>query len=168
MKKLFLLLGLCLMAFTTFGTRIVVIEVNKNGPSGWQNLFNCYNRVSTTFQGCEDNTIYVTLDCSGAGYNWCRASRQIGSPDCSNYSHLIQNQGIIDAVNVLIENSEHVCESGKTRGSATQKVAVVNQGRTELYFVKATWNYNRRDATQGTLTITIETDDSNMLRRNKM
>ena len=167
MKKLFLILGLCLLAFTSFGKKVVVVEVNKIGD-GWQNLFNCYNRVTTTFQGCENGVNYVTLDCTGAGYNWCRASREIGSTECSSYSHLLNNQGIIDAINILIDSSEKSSKKGTNRGVSTQKVAVQNQGKTELYFVKATWNYNVRDLSKASLTITIEVDDSSLLNTHRI
>lgn len=167
MKKLFLILGLCLMVFTSFGKQVVVVEVNKAG-NGWQNLFNCYNRVTTTFQGCENGVTYASLDCTGAGFNFCRASREIGTSDCSNYSHLLNNQGIINAINVLIDASEKSAKKGTARGSSTQKVAVQNQDKTELYFVKATWNYNSRDMSKATMTITIEVDDSSLINSRRI
>lgn len=166
MKKTLLIIGLCLFALTSFGKKVVVLEVTKQGD-GWQNIFNCYNRVTTVFQGCEDGITYATLECLGAGYTWCRASRDIGGHDCASSANngmgILGNSAILDAVNSLIESSEKMAKRGTQRGASSKKVAVVNNGKSQLYFVKAAWEYKQRDLSSARLIITIETDDNSLL-----
>ena len=162
MKKLLLILAFCIVTFTSFAGKIVVVEVNKSG-STWHNLFNCYGDVTTSIQRIENDITYVTVSCTGSGFNFCRASRQVGTIGSINSSSILGNAGIIDAINTLIEASETSTKKGTNRGTATKKVAIRNQGKTELYFVKASWNYNSQNPSQGRMTITIETDDNSLI-----
>lgn len=165
MKKLLFFLCICALALTSFGKKVVVIEVNKEG-TGWQNFFNCYERVSTTFQGLENGTTYVTLDCLGNGFNYCRASREIGeisSAPTISVIDVMRTPAVIDAVNNMIAASENVCKKGTMRGSNSQKISVKTVNSSKLYFVKATWDYKQGDPTKGSIIITIEEDDSNLM-----
>ncbi len=160
---MFMILCLCLVAMTCFGKKVLVVEVNKSGEA-WQNLFNCYQRVTTSFVGCENGVNMATLDCYGPGYNFCRASREIGASDCGALGGtLLSHAGVLNAINALIATSETAANRGRYSGLATQKVSVSDGTKSQLYFVKAEWRYDSKDLHQGTLTITIETDDSNLL-----
>lgn len=164
MKRIIIILCLCLAVFTSFGKKVVVIEVNKEGNS-WQNLFNCYERVTTTFLGVNNGVTQVSLNCEGGGFNWCRASREIGS-NCydTQGSEVLSNPAIIRAINSLIETSEQQIQKSGHRGTASQKVAISNGRKSTLYFIKATWQYNPRNCTEGRIVITIDTDDNGMLQ----
>ncbi len=164
MKKLLFILCFCALALTSFGKKVVVIEVNKEG-TGWQNFFNCYERVSTTFHGIENGTTYVTLDCLGNGFNFCRASREVGeiTSGAVSETNVLRIPAVVDAINVLIASSENVCKKGSLIGSESQKIAVRTNNKSQVYFVRATWNYKKGDYTKGSLVITIEEDDSNLL-----
>ena len=150
--------------FTSFGKKVVVIEVNKEGSS-WQNLFNCYQRVTTTYLGENNGVTQVSLDCEGGGYNWCRASREIGSA-CYSASHqgLLSNPAIVRAINSLIETSEQQIPKSGYTGTASRKVSVNDGRKSTLYFIKASWQYNSRNCSEGRIIITIETDDNDMLQ----
>lgn len=166
MKRMLIILCLCLVAFTSFGKKVVVIEVHKDG-TGWQNFFNCYQRVTTTYQGTQDGVTYASLDCLGSGYNWCRASNQIGGNDNSvggfGVSKLMSNNQVIDAVNALIAASETSVKTGASKGTSSKKVAIVENSKSQLYFIRAEWKYDTKNATKATMVITIEMDESNML-----
>lgn len=159
MKKLIIILCLCLSVFTSFAGRVVVVEVTKDG-TGWQNLFNCYQRVTTELISSGDNITYVNLNCLGAGYNWCRASRSIGS---LGHVDAVENQQIVAAIDALIAISETSAQSGVLRGTSSKKVGVTKGGKTELYLINATWQYQAKDLSKARITITIDLDDSNLL-----
>lgn len=164
MKRIIIILCLCLAVCTSFGKKVVVIEVNKEGNS-WQNLFNCYERVTTQLVGIEDGIAQVTLDCEGGGYSFCRASREIGVCGVAGPgTDLLNNTTIIAAVNNLIEQSEKSAKVGNRTGTASQKVAISDGHSSTLCIIKATWQYEPRNITRGHVTITIEIDDSNLLR----
>jgi hypothetical protein len=164
MKRIILILCLCLAVFTSFGKKVVVIEVNKEGSS-WQNLFNCYQRVTTNYLGENNGVTQVSLNCEGGGFNWCRASREIGSTCYSAPNHdLLSNPTVIRAINSLIETSEQQIQKSTYRGTASQKVAISNGRKSTLYFIKANWQYNPRNCSEGRIIITIETDDNDMLQ----
>lgn len=167
MKRFLLILALGLMLFPSFGKKVIVIEVTKEGD-GWQNLFNCYREVTTTYVGEQGGAACVTLNCSGAGYTWCRASRQIGEMSFGGGSdeinNLLSNEQVINAINNLIETSETAFLNGRRTASASKKVAIRGANKTNLYFIKATWDYNSRTTRpEARVVITIETDDSSML-----
>lgn len=159
MKKLIIILCLCLSVFTSFAGRVVVVEVNKDG-TGWQNLFNCYQRVTTVMVECGDDVTFVNLNCEGAGYNWCRASRSIGSLGAAE---VVENARIIAAVDDLIAISETSAQSGVLRGTASKKVAVAKGPKTDLYLINTTWQYEAKDLSKAKITITVDLDDSNLL-----
>ena len=164
MKRIILILCLCMAVFTSFGKKVVVIEVNKEGSS-WQNLFNCYQRVTTTYLGENNGVTQVSLDCEGGGFNWCRASREIGSTCYSAPNHdLLSNPTVIRAINSLIETSEQQIQKSGYRGTASKKVAISDGRKSTLYFIKANWQYNSRNCSEGRIIITIETDDNDMLQ----
>jgi len=165
MKRIILILCLCLAVFTSFGKKVVVIEVNKDGDS-WQNVFNCYQRVTTTLVGFEGETALVSLSCEGGGYSFCRASSSIGSCHFGSSHDVLSNPAVIRAINSLIETSEQQIQKSGYRGSASQKVAINDGRKSKLYFIKATWQYNPRNYSEGRIVITIETDDYNMLQDN--
>ena len=164
MKRIIIILCLCLAVCTSFGKKVVVIEVNKEGNS-WQNLFNCYERVTTTYLGDHNGITQVSLNCEGGGFNWCRASREIGS-NCydTQGTEVLSNPAIIAAVNALIEQSEQATTRGVKAGTNSRKVSVNDGQSSTLFFIKATWQYEARNYSRGHMEITIETDDSNMLR----
>lgn len=165
MKKALLIFALCLMVFTSFGKKVIVMEVTRSG-NGWQNFFNCYERVTTSLDHFDGGTAYVNLECLGAGYNFCRASRQIGEiSSTAAEANILSNAAIVNAVNELIEQSEaKVNTKGVYSGFLSKKVAVGNRNTAPtLYFINATWNYNRRDPSSGNMVITIETDDSQLI-----
>lgn len=144
--------------------KIVVVQVTKNG-SGWQNLFNLYSTVRTTLQSEANGVLYVNLDCDGSGYSFCRASRNIGSIGLSG-EDVLSNSQILQAVNNMIEGSERAyAAKGQLKGSQSQKVAIVQKDKTQMYYVKATWQYNNGSHSGATITITIETDDHSLLDR---
>ena len=164
MKRIIIILCLCLAVFTSFGKKVVVIQVNKEGDS-WQNLFNCYERVTTNLVGIVDGVAQVTLDCEGGGYSWCRASRDIGSCGVAgSSSDILSNPAVIDAINSLIDQSEKSAKSGSRAGTASKKVSIGDGRSSTLCFIKANWQYDSRNLSCGQLTITIEIDDSNLLR----
>ena len=155
------------MLFPSFGKKVIVIEVTKEGD-GWQNLFNCYREVTTTYVGEQNGVPCASLTCLGAGYTWCRASRQIGEMNfgvgSDEINNLLSNEQIINAINSLIEASESAFSSGSRATSASRKVAVRGVNKTELYFIKATWNYNTRSGRpEARIVISIETDESSLL-----
>ncbi len=169
MKRFLLILAMGLMLFPSFGRKVIVLEVTKEGD-GWQNLFNCYREVTTTYVGNQNGVPCVNLTCTGAGFSWCRASRQIGEMDFGivreDPSVILNNEQIINAINELIEASENAFARNTRATTASKKVAIRGTDKTKLYFVKATWNYNTRSATpQAKIVITIEVDDSDMLNR---
>ena len=164
MKRIIIILCLCLAVFTSFGKKIVVIQVNKEGNS-WQNLFNCYERVTTNLVGFENDVAQVTLDCEGGGYNWCRASRDIGSCGAAGTSSdILSNPAVIEAINSLIDQSEKAAKVGTRAGTSSKKVAIGDGRTSTLCFIKANWQYDSRNLSCGQVTITIEIDDSNLLR----
>lgn len=167
MKKFLLILAMGLMLLPSFGRKIIVVEVTKEGD-GWQNLFNLYREVTTTYIGDQNGTPCVNLTCQGAGYTWCRASRQIGEQDFGTGSDeintILGNIQIVNAINELIEASEQAYSRGVRTSGASKKVAIRGVGKTNLYFVKATWNYGTRNGQpEAKITITIEVDDNSML-----
>lgn len=169
MKRFLLILAMGLMLFPSFGKKIIVLEVTKEGD-GWQNLFNCYREVTTTYVGNQNGVPCVNLTCMGAGFTWCRASRQIGEMDFGtvpgDLDNILGNIQIVNAINELIEASETAYARNTRASAASKKVAIRSNDKTTLYFVKATWNYNARSATpQAKIVITIEVDDSNLLGR---
>ena len=167
MKKILLILAMGLMLLPSFGRKVIVLEVTKEGD-GWQNLFNMYREVTTTYVGNQNGVPCVNLNCMGAGYTWCRASRQIGELDFGtapgNPSRLLSNDQIISAINDLIEASETAFARNTRSSPASKKVAIRDGNGTALYFVKATWNYNTRSARPtARIVITIEVDDNSLL-----
>ena len=167
MKRFLLILALGLMLFPSFGKKVFVIEVTKEG-NGWQNLFNCYREVTTTYVGNQDGVPCVNLTCTGAGYSWCRASREIGEMDFlvskDDPRAILMNEQVIKAINELIEASEIAYAKNTRATAASKKIAIRDINKTNLYFVKATWNYDTRSATpKAKIVITIEEDDSSML-----
>ena len=59
MKRFLLILAMGLMLFPSFGRKVIVLEVTKEGD-GWQNLFNLYREVTTTYVG-NQNGVQVIL-----------------------------------------------------------------------------------------------------------
>lgn len=171
MKKLFFILGLSLFLLPICqAKKVVVLEVSREGK-GWQNFFNCYERVVTEFVAMEDNVTYANLRCEGAGYNYCRVSREIGelSSSAPNEAQtVLGNSQIIEAINNLIEQSEQAFSSGKLKGSSSKKIGIVKNAKTDLYFVNASWQYNNTKSSNpsnGKLVITIQTDEQSLLNR---
>lgn len=169
MKRILLILAMGLMLFPSFGKKIIVLEVTKEGD-GWQNLFNLYREVTTTYMGDQNGVPCVNLACMGAGYNWCRASREIGemdfNPSTQDGLSLLSNLQIVNTINQLIEASEEAYTRGLRSSGATRKVAIRGTDETKLYFIKATWTYNNRSVNpEAKILITIEVDDSAMLNR---
>ena len=169
MKRFLLILAMGLMLFPSFGKKIIVLEVTKEGD-GWQNLFNLYREVTTSYVGTQSGVPCVNLSCQGAGYTWCRASRQIGEMDFGSFSgdlnEILGNEQIINTVNSLIEASETAYARNTRAASASKKVAVRGNDSTTLYFIKATWNYNARGPRPtAKIVITIEVDESGMLNQ---
>ena len=169
MKRFLLILALGLMLLPSFGKKVIVIEVTKEGD-GWQNLFNCYREVTTTYVGEQNGVPCASLTCQGAGYTWCRASREIGEMCFGNKTDNVQevlgNEQILKAVNDLIEESEKAVKAQTKAISASKKVAVCSRGKTTLYFIKAVWDYKTCSSkSQAKIVITIEVDDSNILNR---
>ena len=167
MKRFLLILAMGLMLFPSFGRKVIVLEVTKEGD-GWQNLFNLYREVTTTYVGNQNGVPCVNLSCTGAGYSWCRASREIGEMNFgmfhNNAGGILHNDQIIKAINELIEDSETAYAQNTRATSASRKVAVQSNNKTTLYFIKATWTYNVRSARpEAKIVITIEMDDSNVL-----
>lgn len=159
MKKLIIILCLCLSVFTSFAGKVVVVEVTKQG-TGWQNLFNCYARVTTSLIESEDDVNYVSLLCDGAGYNWCRASRAIGSLPQGG---AVVIDPLVNAVDAMIAFSETSAQSGVLRGSSSKKIAVPSKEGTKLYLINATWQYDAKDLSKARITINIDLDESNLL-----
>ena len=169
MKRFLLILALGLMLFPSFGKKVIVIEVTKEGD-GWQNLFNCYREVTTTYVGEQNGVPCATLNCLGAGYTWCRASRQIGEMSfgrsTDDVQNVLGNEQIINAINSLIEESETAYARQTRASSASKKVAVCSRVKTTLYFVKASWNYvTRGGQPTAKIVITIEEDDRSLLNQ---
>ncbi len=170
MKKILLIAGMVMMMFGSFAKNVIVIEVHKEG-AGWQNFFNCYREVTTTFVGEQAGTPCVNLTCIGAGYNWCRASREIGVINMegvgpSSNTQILSNTTVVNAINELIEASELAYTRGTKASSASKKVAIRNGSKTDLLFINATWNYNDSSKKTGaTIRITIEMDDTSLLKR---
>lgn len=170
MKRFLLILAMGLMLFPSFGKKIIVVEVTKEGD-GWQNLFNLYREVTTTYIGQQNGVPCVNLSCYGAGFTWCRASREIGEMNYGAVSDdantILTNTQIINTINELIEASEQAFSNGIRTSSASRKVAIRGTNKTDLYFVKATWNYgvSRGGQPEARIVITIEVDDSSMLNR---
>ena len=169
MKKFLLILAMGLMLLPSFGRKVIVLEVSKEGD-GWQNLFNLYREVTTTYVGSQSGVPCVNLTCTGAGYSWCRASRQIGEMDFGTFhgspDNILANEQVVNAINDLIEASETAYAKNTKATSASKKVAIRGDKGTSLYFIKATWNYNARSARPSAkIVITIEVDDSNMLNQ---
>lgn len=172
MKRFFTILAISLLLIPCCSARkICVMEVDKSGGH-WLNLFNLYASVRTIYQSEQNNVIYVKLACEGAGFSFCRASRQVGHmelPNCSTNtaSSLLNNPQIIQAINDLIELSEQNFVKGKISGTASKKVAIVGS-KAELYFVNAEWKYQDEKSGNpgdGKVTISIIQDESNLLRR---
>ena len=169
MKRILLIMAMGLMLLPSFGKKVIVLEVTKEGD-GWQNMFNMYREVTTTYVGNQNGVPCVDLTCRGAGYTWCRASRQIGEMDFGatpgDSREVLSNQQIVNAVNELLEASETAFARNSRVTAASRKVAIQNNDKTLLCCVKATWNYNNRTATpQAKIVITIEVDDSGLLNR---
>lgn len=169
MKRFLLILAMGLMLLPSFGRKVIVLEVTKEGD-GWQNLFNLYREVTTTYVGNQNGVPCVNLNCTGAGYSWCRASREIGEMNFGmnheEVNNILGNEQIVLAINDLIEASETAYAKNSKATSASKKVAVRGDKSTSLYFIKATWNYNARTARpEAKIVITIEIDDSEMLIR---
>ena len=169
MKKILLILAMGLMLLPSFGRKVIVLEVTKEGD-GWQNLFNLYREVTTTYVGNKNGVPCVNLTCTGAGYSWCRASREIGEMNFgmspNDARTVLSNEQIVNAINDLIEASETAFAKKTKATSASKKVAVRSNKGTSLYVVKATWNYNARSANpQAKIVITVEVDDNGLLNR---
>lgn len=169
MKRFLLILAMGLMLFPSFGKKVIVVEVTKEGD-GWQNLFNLYREVTTTYVGNQSGVPCVSLSCTGAGYSWCRASREIGEMnygmDSGNLNEILGNEQIVNAINDLIEASETAYARNTRASAASKKVAVRASDKTTLYFIKATWTYNARSARpEAKILITVEVDDNDMLNQ---
>ena len=169
MKRFLLILALGLMLFPSFGKKVIVIEVTKEGD-GWQNLFNCYREVTTTYVGEQNGVPCATLNCLGAGYTWCRASRQIGEMSFGGRTDevhtVLGNEQIVNAINSLIEESEKAYTARTRATSASKKVAVCSRNKTTLYYVKANWSYvTRGGQPTSKIIITVEVDDRSLLEQ---
>lgn len=169
MRRFLLILAMGLMLLPSFGRKVIVLEVTKEGD-GWQNLFNLYREVTTTYVGNQNGVPCVNLSCTGAGYSWCRASREIGEMNYgmsnNDANNILSNEQIINAINSLIEASETAYAQNSRATSSSKKVAVQNGNKTTLYFIKASWRYDVREAhKEAKIVITIEVDDGNMLNQ---
>ena len=170
MKRFLIILSLFLMLFSSFGRKVIVLEVTKEG-SGWQNIFNMYAEVNTTYVGDRDGVPCATLTCRGNGYSFCRASREIGvheyfssiSPTGRTVD-VLSNVQIVNAINELLEASEKAFVQKGKSNSACKKVAITNQNskKCDLYIVKAVWQYNTKNET-AKIIISIDLDESNIL-----
>ena len=161
MKKIILILSFLFMGFTTFAGKVVVIEVNKS-DAGWQGILNLYGRVTTTHVGCVNGIAQVRVDCFGSGWIPCRAASGIMSMNCDNTIEIPDNPILIDAINALIALSEEAAERKQCTGSASKKVAVVDRSTgSQMYFIKAEWKYDTKNAKNGKITITISIPDKN-------
>lgn len=170
MKRLLFILGLSLVLLPVCNAKkVVVLEVSREGK-GWQNFFNCYERVVTDFVSIENGVTYANLRCEGAGYNFCRVSRQIGEIESTltETQELLSNDQVIRIINDLIEQSEQAFYGGKSKGNSSKKIGIIRNNKADLYFINASWQYSDRKSSSpgnGKLIITIQSDDNSLLNR---
>lgn len=112
MKKILFLIGLSVLTFGAFATKVPSVIINKS-QGGFTAIFNLYNYVS--YSPAEVNSDGVGhLDCSGSGFSACRV------PNCS-------------ALNVINGNVVSVeTESGKLNSFKQAINDVIQQYETAL------------------------------------
>ena len=145
MKKLLLILSVCLMGLSVYaeGDRpIVIIHKSNGGYWAWLNLYN-----DILYTPSEDGIQPAMLECTGAGWSACRVPRQntfmvvnnTGQQNNLNFGNMIS-----DAINEIIAKSEENGQRGALQGSTCKKIAVRNatRGGFDTYFIHGAWRYN--------------------------
>ena len=144
MKKLLLILSVCLMGLSVYAEGdkpIVIIHKSNGGYWAWLNLYN-----DILYTPSEDGVQPATLECTGAGWSSCRVPRQntfminnSGHQSGTNFDLLIS-----DAINEIIAKSEENGQRGSLQGSTCKKIAVRNatRGGFDTYFIQGAWTYN--------------------------
>ncbi len=145
MKKLLLILSVCLMGLSVYAEGdkpIVIIHKSNGGYWAWLNLYNDIMYVPS-----EDGVQPAMLECTGAGFSACRVPRQNSFMVVNNPGHqngINFDSMITDAINEIIAKSEENGQRGSLQGSTTKKVAVRNatRGGFDTYFIQGAWKYN--------------------------
>ena len=159
MKKLLLILSVCLMGVSLYAEGdqpLVIVHKSNGGYWAWLNLYNDIMYVPS-----EDGIQPAMLECSGAGFSSCRVPRQtILHANYPTHPNNVDLNGMItDAINEIIAKSEENGQRGVLQGSNCKKIAVRNctRGGMDTYFIQGAWKYNSRG--EGYIKIYISQSD---------
>lgn len=161
MKKLLLILSVCLMGLSVYAEGdkpIVIIHKSNGGYWAWLNLYNDIMYIPS-----EDGIQPAMLECTGAGFSACRVPRQNSFMVVNNPGHqngINFDSMITDAINEIIAKSEENGTRGSLQGTASKQIAVRNNtrgGGFKTYVVKGVWKYNAYG--EGTMNIYLERSD---------
>lgn len=161
MKKIFLLLSMITMFFATMAkeTPYVIVHKSNGGFWAWLNLYN-----DILYTPSADETQPATLECTGAGFSFCRVPRAdvFATNSLNQMLSYAEQNAIADAINNLIEESENMGSRGIMSGQKSRTVAITNSSNAkgcQTYFVKGVWEYS--NSGEGTMRIYV--NKSNLL-----
>lgn len=143
MKRFFLFIAAFAMAFSLSAKKqpFVIVHKSNGGYLAWLNLYDDINYTPSN-----DETVPATLDCSGAGWSFCRVPHvsmgEFRSINTTNAS--ATNTAFTNAINEIIEYSETHSRGGVTQGSKSITVSIPSNNRSgnSFFAVKGEWQYN--------------------------
>jgi len=156
MKKIFLLMSALVMAFSLSAKKLPNVIVHKSN-GGWLAWLNLYDEINYT--PGSDESAPATLDCSGAGWSFCRVPYvslgELRSISNTNVNTMAANNAFCNAINQIIEYSENRSRDGLNQGSKSITVSIPSNSRSSnvTFAVKGEWQYNSYG--EGTLKIYI-------------
>ncbi|MBP5205590.1 MAG: hypothetical protein J6Z44_02225 [Bacteroidales bacterium] len=145
MKRIFLLFAACLMAFSLSAKKqpYVIVHKSNGGYLAWLNLYDDINYTPSN-----DETVPATLDCSGAGWSFCRVPHvsmgEFRAISDSRVNIEAANNASTSAINQIIEYSERNSRDGACHGSKSITVSIPSNNRSgdSIFAVKGEWQYN--------------------------
>lgn len=145
MKRLFLFIVAFAMAFSLSAKKqpFVIVHKSNGGYLAWLNLYDDINYTPSN-----DETVPATLDCSGAGWSFCRVPHvsmgEFRSITATTSNVVAANYAFANAINQIIEFSENRSRDGATQGSKSITVSIPSNNRSgsAIFAVKGEWKYN--------------------------
>ena len=146
MKRFFLFIAAFAMAFSLSAKKqpYVIVHKSNGGYLAWLNLYDDINYTPSN-----DESVPATLDCSGAGWSFCRVPHvSMGEFRAFRNTRVnieAANNAFTNAINQIIEYSESQCRSGASQGTKSVTVSLPSTGRSgnALFAVKGEWQYNQ-------------------------
>ena len=145
MKRFFLFLATFAMVFSLSAKQqpFVIVHKSNGGYLAWLNLYN-----DITYTPSSDETVPATLDCSGAGWSFCRVPHvsmgEFRSISSTTANVVAANDAFANTINEIIAFSETQSRGGSTQGSKSITVAVPSNDRSgnAVFSVMGKWQYN--------------------------